>query len=282
MRMFGRVASLGMALCLLSSTGFEGTTNATAAEEPQAAPKVEATLDQSVDRMTDEWAGKGLDLKEVAHSPKDGSPYLGPADALVVVNIFTDYQCPVCTRAANPVKQLVADYPGKVKVFIRNNALPTHARAEAAARGAIAAAQQGRFWDYYDKLFGDMRSRDDASLRRFAADLGLNLEQWDKDFADPAAAEWVKRESAAAIRLGVPGTPGIFVNGVRQMGWGSYRDLHATVGREITAGQALVAAGKPLESVPAERIRLTADKNYKKEGEAAPDVEDWVKTLLAK
>jgi protein-disulfide isomerase len=180
------------------------------------------------------------------------------------------------------VKQLVADFPGKVKVVIRNNALPTHARAEAAARAAIAAAKQGRFWDYYDRLFADMRSRDDGSLRRFASDLGLDLARWDKDFADPSAAEWVKRESAAAIRLGVPGTPGIFVNGFRQMGWGSYRDLNASVAREIAAGEALVASGKPLTSVPAERIRLNADKNYKKEGEGAPDVEDWVKTLLAR
>jgi len=281
MRTFGRLVSFGAALCLSVPSGFYGTP-ATAADAPAAAPEIDQTLDQSVDRMSDEWAGKGLDLEPVAHSPADGSPYLGPADALVVVNIFTDYQCPVCTRAANPVKQLVADFPGKVKVLIRNNALPTHTRAEAAARGAIAAAKQGRFWDYYDKLFGDMRSRDDSALRRFAADLGLNLEQWDKDFADPAVAQWIQRESAAAIRLGVPGTPGIFVNGLRQMGWGSYRDLNANVAREITAGEALVASGKPLSAVPAERIRANAAKNYKKEGEGPPDVEDWVKTLLAK
>lgn len=269
---------LGAAAGLLLVGGISGF----AGPGTRAADEATSTLDVSVDRMTDEWAGKGLDLGAEAHSPADGSPFLGPADALVVVNIFTDFQCPVCARAANPVKQLVADYPGKVKVFIRQNALPNHNRAAATARAALAAGRQGKFWPYYDRLFGDMRARDDASLRQIASELGLNLEAWDKDLADPAIAERVSRESEAAVKLGVPGTPGIFVNGVRQMGWGSYRDLHNTVGREIAAGEALLAAGKKLADVPAERIVAVAGKNILRDGETAPSSDEWVKLLLAK
>jgi protein-disulfide isomerase len=240
-----------------------------------------AAPDTSVDRMTDEWAGKDLDLAEIAHSPKKGSPYLGAAEAPVVVNIFSDFQCPVCTRAADPIKQLAADFPGKVKVVFRNNALPSHSRAEPAARAALAAARQGRFWEYHDLLFRNMRARDDAALRGFASQIGLDLERWDRDVADPQIAEQVKNESAAAVRLGVPGTPGLFVNGVRQMGWGSYRDLHNSVRRELTAVEPLLAAGKTLSESAAERIRTTADQNRKREGEGPADAAEWVKVLLA-
>src|SRR2546426_7225361 len=125
----------------------------------------------SVDTMNDDWAGKGADLAVIAHSPTDGSPYLGPKEALVVVNIFADFQCPVCKRSADPIKQLVLDYPDKVKVVFRNNPLRIHPRAEAAALAALAAAKQSKFWQYHDRLFDTQHALDDASLRQIALDL---------------------------------------------------------------------------------------------------------------
>lgn len=231
--------------------------------------------------ITDETAGKTADLSKIAHSPKDASPYLGAADALVVVNVFTDFQCPVCKRAADPIKQLVLDYPDKVKVVFRNNALPTHGRSQPAALAAMAAGQQGKFWEYYDRIFANPSALDDASLAQSATALGLDLEQWNKDIADPKSLKRIQDESAAAIRLGVPGTPGIFVNGYRQVGWGSYLDLRATVGREITAAEALVAKGTKSKDVPSARVREMAVKNVKKDGEAAVDTDAWAKVLLA-
>lgn len=233
------------------------------------------------DRMSDEHAGKDLDLSSLAHSPAGGSPYLGPAEALVVVNVFTDYQCPVCKRSADPVKQLAADFPGKVKVVLRNNALPMHARAEASAIAALAAGNQGKFWEYYDRLWAETSARDDASFERFARELGLDVERWKKDVADPETRARVRRESESAVKLGVPGTPGFFVNGQRQMGWGSYRDLRGRVEREIGAAASLVASGTAAKDVPAARIRATAEQNPKRDGDPAIQVDEWVKVLLA-
>lgn len=231
--------------------------------------------------LSDERAGKEVDLAKIAHSPQDGSPYLGPQEAFVVVNVFTDFQCPVCRRAADPIKQLVVDFPEKVKVVFRNNALAMHPRSVGAALAALAAGRQAKFWQYYDRLFANPRSLDDASLRQIATDLGLDVEQWQRDVADPKNVERVRRESAAAVELGVPGTPGIFVNGFRQIGWGSYLDLHNTVGREIAAAETLAAAGTRLADIPAARIRAMAEKNSKRDGEEAVNVDAWVKTLLA-
>jgi len=234
-----------------------------------------------VDRSSDEWAGKEADLDKIGHSPKDGSPYLGPEKAPVVVNVFTDFQCPVCRRSADPIKQLVLDRPDKVKVVFRNNALPTHARSHAAALAARAAGRQGRFWPFYDRLFADPSALDEAGLKQTASDLGLDVDQWQRDMVDPKNAEKIEQESAAAVRLGVPGTPGIFVNGIRSTGWSAYRNLRWDVDKEIAEGEALAKAGTSLTDIPAVRIRATADRNPKSPGEGQVNADEWAKVLLA-
>ncbi len=231
--------------------------------------------------MSDQIAGKGADLDKIGHSPRDGSPYLGPRAAPVVVNVFSDFQCPVCTRAADPVKQLVLDFPDKVKVVFRQNALPMHPRALPAAVAALAAGKQGKFWQYHDRLFANPRALDDASLRRIASDLGLDLAQWDKDVADPRVALKVREESAAAIQVGALGTPGILVNGIRQAGWSSYWGLRQIVQREIAATEALVASGTALPEAVAQRIRTMAGKNPPEKGAPPVNADEWVKVLLA-
>lgn len=254
-----------------------------AADAPIATTPPVAPVPQPppIDRLSDEHAGKGVDLTGIAHSPADASPYLGPADAPVVVNVFTDFQCSVCKRAADPIKQLAIDFPGKVKVVVRHNALPTHTRAKSAAIAAIAAGNQGKFWEYYDRLWAAPSAREPAALTQIAQDLGLDLERWKKDVRDPASGARVQAESDAAVRLGALGTPGFFVNGMRQVGWGSFRDLRGRVEREIAAGASLSAAGTPSRQVAEARIRQDVERNTKREGEAAPDVDDWVKVLLA-
>ena len=222
--------------------------------------------------QTDETAGKGADLSAIGHSPREGCPYLGPKDAAVIVNVFSDFQCPVCKRSADPIKQLILDFPdGSVKVVFRNNALSMHPRAQAAALAALAAGKQGKFWQYHDRLFASQGALDDASLKRTAQ----------KDIADPKTLERLKSEAAAAVKLGATGTPGIFVNGVRERGWGSYAGLRAMVERELAKGKDLAAAGTPARELPAARIRATAATNPKDPNETPIDPELWVRILTA-
>lgn len=233
----------------------------------------------SLDSQTDEGAGKGVDLAKIATSPKDySSPFLGPKDAAVVVNVYSDFQCPVCRRSADPIKQLVADFPGKVKVFFRHNALEMHGRSKPAALASFAAKKQGKFWEYHDKLF-QTGLLDDASLEKHAQELGLNVEQWKKDIADPKAAERLAQESKWAEQMGATGTPGFFVNGMRQVGWGSYMALKSMVASEI--GKADAMKGENPKTVLAERIKDGASKVQKGEGEAAISADTWAKNLAA-
>jgi protein-disulfide isomerase len=260
----------------------KATAAAAPAPSAQAASPAPAAAPVSVDMsQTDEGAGKGVDMTLIAHSPENGSPYLGPAEAVVVVNIFSDFQCPVCRRAADPVKQLVVDFPDRVKVVFRDNALESHGRSKALALAAMAAGKQGKFWKYYDRIFANPRSIDDASLKVAAQDIGLDVAQWEKDIADPKNAERIKETSSWATQLGVPGTPGMFVNGQRQMGWGSYQGLKWMVQREINEAEKLVAAGTPTAEIPAIRIKATAAQNQKRPDETAIDPDLWTRLLLA-
>ena len=258
-----------------------GGGGSSSAAETAPAPEPPPPPLPDTEHQTDATAGKGADLSKIAVSPKHGSPYLGVRNELVVVNIFSDFQCPVCSRAADPIKQLAIDFPGKVRVVFRHNPLKMHGRARAAARAAAAAGKQGKFWQYHDRLFLNQRALDDASLRGIAENLGLNLEKWEEDRTNPKLDEQITQEAESVVKLGAPGTPGIFVNGWRSLGWGSYQGLKMTVQREVASGEQLAASGMPRSEIPAARIRETAPKNALGASEGPIDPELWVQVLTA-
>lgn len=249
---------------------------------PVAAAAPEAPKQPSLlDSQSDEGAGKGVDVTKVGVSPKGmASPYVGSKDALVVVNVYSDFQCPVCKRSADPIKQLAADFPGKVRVYFRNNALAMHGRSKPAALAAWAAKNQGKFWQYHDRLF-QTGLLDDGSLEAAAKDLGLNVEQWKKDIADPANSARLDQEAKWAEEMGATGTPGFFVNGIRQVGWGSYMALKSMVAGEIAKAEEAIGQGAPKAEIPKRRVLAGAPQNTKNEGEKGISADTWAKNLTA-
>src|SRR5262245_26436631 len=94
-------------------------------------------------------AGDGIDRVRV---PLEGAAK-GPADAKVNIVAFSDFQCPFCSRVVPTLAQIEKEYGKQVRVFFRHNPLPFHADAPLASEAAIAAEQQGKFWEMHDKLF---------------------------------------------------------------------------------------------------------------------------------
>ena len=257
---------------------------APAAAAPAPAPKPVAAAPKprpsGLSSQTDEGAGKGADLSKIATSPASGSPFLGAKDAPVLVTVFSDFQCPVCRRSADPIKQLVIDFPGKVKVVFRHNALEMHGRSQPAAVATIAAQRQGKFWQYHDKLF-ETRRLDDASLVEHARNIGLDVSKFQSDLQDGNIVAQVRRESKAAEDMGASGTPAFFVNGMRQVGWGSYMSLKSMVAREIAKADELARAGTPKNQIAKRRIAAMASENNRNEGETAIDGNKWAQLLTA-
>jgi protein-disulfide isomerase len=154
------------------------------------------------------------------HSPRDGYPSLGPPGAKNTLVFFTDYQCPVCPRAARELDRLVADFKGELRVELHHNPLAMHNHAYDAAVAAKAAQRQGKFWEYHEALLKS-RSFDRDTLNRLAADLGLDRETFARDFDDPKIRQQVTAEVKEALDANALGTPGFLINGHAEVGWAS-------------------------------------------------------------
>jgi protein-disulfide isomerase len=166
------------------------------------------------------------------HSPRDGSPFLGSADARDTLTFFIDYQCPVCPRAAREMPALVASFKGLLKVEIKHNPLEMHRQALDAAAAARAAQRQGRFWEYHDMLL-DSRNYDRDTLVALADKAGLSREAFQRDFDDAGLRQGILDEMHEAVRAGAIGTPGFLINGHAEVGWASLSWLQAVVRRHI-------------------------------------------------
>jgi protein-disulfide isomerase len=148
----------------------------------------------------------------------DHNPRKGPADAPVTIIEYTDFQCPYCARGAQTLKQVQQQYPDKVQVVFKNLPLKMHKQAEPAARAALAAHKQGKFWSYHDLLFQKASSLNDEVYASLAADLGLDVERFKSDMNSRAIADQVRADMDQAKALGLNGTPRFLVNGVQIKG----------------------------------------------------------------
>jgi protein-disulfide isomerase len=140
----------------------------------------------------------------------------GPADAAVTLVEYGDYECPYCGAAYPIVKELQARMGDGLKFVFRNFPITTsHPHAEQAAEAAEAAAAQGRFWEMHDLLYENQRRLRDQDLHAYAEQLGLDVEQFDKDLAEHVHASRVREDFMSGVRSGVNGTPSFYVNGSR-------------------------------------------------------------------
>ncbi len=148
------------------------------------------------------------------------SPSKGKKDAKITLVEFADYQCPYCARATDVVNQVLQKYPDDVRYVYKQFPLVSiHKFAEPASRASVAAGRQDKFWEMHDILFKNFRALDDASLKKYAGEIGLDVAKFEKDMADPAVAAAVQAEMAEAQRLGVSGTPSFFINGYSVPSW---------------------------------------------------------------
>lgn len=155
-----------------------------------------------------------------------GTPSRGVPTAPVSVVMFSDFQCPACSATHPVLQKVLAEYPGKIRFVVRNYPLTQlHANAFRAAQAAAAAGAQGKFFEYTDVLYTHQNALDDASLKRYAAELGLNQKQFDADLASGKFDAAIKKDIEDGMAYGVSGTPTIFVNGVqvRQLSASSFR-----------------------------------------------------------
>jgi protein-disulfide isomerase len=104
-------------------------------------------------------------------------------------------------------------YPQDLKLVHKNFPLPNHRFALNAAKAALAAHRQGRFWDYHHKLLENYKQLNDARFQALATDLGLDLEQFKRDMNDAAIERLIFRDVKEGRDAGIRGIPAVFING---------------------------------------------------------------------
>ena len=109
-------------------------------------------------------------------------------------------------------------YPNDVKFVYKNYPLPFHKQAMPAAKAAVAAGKRGKFFEMHDKIFENYRTLNDEIYAKWAAELGLNVDQFNTDFASKETQAFIDKEMAEARAVGVRGTPTIFINGKKPQG----------------------------------------------------------------
>jgi protein-disulfide isomerase len=137
----------------------------------------------------------------------------GPKNAPLQVVIFSDFQCPFCSRVEPTLTQMEKEYGGKVHMVWKNYPLPFHNNAEPAAEAAMAAGAQGKFWEMHDKLFANQQSLDRPSLDKYAQELGLDMGKFKADLDGSKYKSVIEAESKEGSAVGVNGTPAVFING---------------------------------------------------------------------
>lgn len=134
---------------------------------------------------------------------------------------FLDFECEACRAFYPAVEQLRADFPDDLTLAIRYFPIPSHANAQNAALAVEAAARQGQLEGMYQRMYdtqaewGEKPDSQASVFRGFAEDLGLDLQQYDADVADPEVAARVQRDFDDGRALGVQGTPTFFLDGQR-------------------------------------------------------------------
>lgn len=161
-------------------------------------------------------AGEPLELAKSTPSVTKSNPSRGPAKAPVTIQVFSDFQCPFCSRALPVMTQVEKQYAGRVRVIWRNYPLPFHQDARPAAMAAMEAfAQKGDagFWKMHELLFANQTALDPVSLEGYAQKAGLDVTKFRAALASNAHEKAIRADETAGAAAGVDGTPAFLING---------------------------------------------------------------------
>ncbi|MDP2930387.1 MAG: thioredoxin domain-containing protein [bacterium] len=181
-------------------------------------------------------SGKNGQIAQIQGSPANSEPFSPPAgqpstaqtfeitrdnhirgdfSAPITLVEFSDFECPFCAQHYPTLTKILDDYKGKVRLAYKHFPLSIHPNSQKAAEASECADEQGKFWEYHDKLFESLAASgySVANFKQWAKDLGLNSGKFDGCLDSGKFAQKVKNDSQEGSQKGVNGTPATFING---------------------------------------------------------------------
>jgi protein-disulfide isomerase len=173
----------------------------------------------------------------------------GAETAPITILEFSDFECPFCARMPPVLNELLQKYPDKVRIVFKHIPLAIHPRSPLAHEAALAAGDQGKFWEMHDRLFANQQHLDAADLDRYATELKLDVARFHKALETHEFRAFVTRDSTEAAALGVTATPTFFINGRRLLGAQTLPTFERTIEELLSGRPASTAAAVPPESI---------------------------------
>jgi protein-disulfide isomerase len=145
-----------------------------------------------------------------------GAPFLGKENAPVVLALYSDFQCPYCSKIQPLLDQVMEKNPETVKIAFKNLPLTNiHNMAEPAALAGLAAHNQGKFWQMHDALFAMNSQLTNEKILAAAKEIGLDMDKFNADLNSDATKQKLIKDVMDAREGQISGTPSLFVNGRR-------------------------------------------------------------------
>ena len=199
-------------------------------KNPQILVEMSNELDkrQAAEQDDQQQKAIGKNADKIFRSPE--SPVAANPDGDVTLVEFFDYNCGYCKRAMPEIVKIVGE-DTKVKLVLKE--LPIFGEdSEAAAKAALAAKKQGKYFEMHQKLFSEPGKVDLEKALRVAQGLGLDVEQLKKDMEDQSVKDALAENRALAEELGVQGTPYTLVGDIVIAG--APDDLHDQLTKKIS------------------------------------------------
>jgi protein-disulfide isomerase len=204
------------------------------------------------------------------------APQIGAKEPKITLIEFSDFQCPYCSRAKGTIDELLKLYKDDLQVTFRHFPLPFHSNATPAAIAAVAAAQQGKFWEMHDKLFANQQALSPADLEKYATEIGLDMAKFKAAIDDPKVKAQVESDKKMGETFGVGGTPSFFINGHAFSGAYPLESFKTAINEELKKVDATLAAGTPRAGLYAALVKdglekAAPRKEPSRPGEPKPD-----------
>jgi protein-disulfide isomerase len=141
------------------------------------------------------------------------SPSKGQRDAPITMVVFTDFECLYCSTWSETLEAMLQAFPEDIKVVYKNYPLTYHKQAELAARAALAAGEQGKFWDMHDLLYKNPKALGRENILGYAKVLGLDSATFQKSLDSEKISRLIDQDKRQGQTLGVRNIPTTFING---------------------------------------------------------------------
>jgi RNA polymerase sigma factor (sigma-70 family) len=179
-----------------------------ASAKPPALPGAAAIKPPTIE---DDDAPKRIGSETIRRLELDKGPSRGPANAPVTIVVFQDLLCTFCGKALGTIDELWDDYPGKLRLVVKQ--LPVHEEARLAAEASLAADAQGKFWELHDVMLANQDDLSRDALLAYGQQAGLDVAMLTRALDQHTYGGALAKEMAAATEIGVKATPTFLING---------------------------------------------------------------------